>query len=87
MSQHKAVTEADIQDIVEEAGFDVRSVHFDTVSGGRVAYIRLEPPGTGQSAVAEPAQQVKPMPAGVLRHAMQTGSCILPGHSTRAPGH
>ena len=57
MSQHKAVTEADVQDIVEEAGFEVRSVHFDTSAGsGRMAYIRLEPPGAAKAASAEPEQ-------------------------------
>ena len=56
VSQHKAVTEADVQDIVEEAGFEVRCVHFETVGGGRVAYIRLEPPGTAHSGTSNAAQ-------------------------------
>ena len=39
---HPAVTEADVLDIVEEAGYEVRSVHFEAAGSSRVAYIRLE---------------------------------------------
>ena len=40
---HQAVSEADVLDIIEEAGYEVRSVHFETAGTSRVAYIRLEP--------------------------------------------
>ena len=45
VSLHAAVTEADVLDIVEEAGYEVRSVHFEAAGSSRVAYIRLETAG------------------------------------------
>ena len=73
MSQHKAVTEADVQDVVEEAGFDVRAIHFDTSGAGRVAYIRLEPPA------------VKPE-AGAAAALEQVRACHVRSQASRGPG-
>lgn len=49
-------------DIVEEAGYEVRSVHFEAAGSSRVAYIRLENSEAAEQKY-DPASQACPDPA------------------------